>query len=474
MASGTKIRTLARQLDASSAVLWVIDSRGLLIYLSAGAASWLGVDGESLIKRRAVAGVPASEDPLDRLAAALSPPAGLQERGWVSLTVAPPSRGEPVAELDVRFARIGASASPLVFAFAGDFADPESSDELAEVSAIRQILDRWRKRDAAFAAIATAGTSSAARRTRARLQIAAGIRAHVLFCGPAGCDAEAIAKRVHHLSANGEPLAVIDGPLMDAELLDASVMPLVSHLAENRNATATALVSGLDETPAEAQRRLADLLTSYPDQLRLLAASGSTPAELLDPLPHEDAQSRSASAETDRTRGPETADSDSPQGAGILGELIDLLSGLTVSIAPLASRVEDIPVIAAALVDARHATGEGTAERLSRQAIDALITYPWPGDFQELDAAIRHAIRTSAHHRISPEHLPLAIRSYRPSEQQASPTTTLQLEESLRRFERRLIDDALASAGGNRAEAARRLGISRAKLLRRLAEDSDA
>ena len=42
------------------------------------------------------------------------------------------------------------------------------------------------------------------------------------------------------------------------------------------------------------------------------------------------------------------------------------------------------------------------------------------------------------------------------------------LDKAVARFERQLIDATLESTGGNRAEAARRLGISRARLLRKI------
>ena len=77
MAAGTKIRSLSRLLDASPGCLWVIGPTGRLVYLSAGVSLWLGIDVDSLLERRSVAGSPISDDPLDFVAASLSPPPGL-------------------------------------------------------------------------------------------------------------------------------------------------------------------------------------------------------------------------------------------------------------------------------------------------------------------------------------------------------------------------------------------------------------
>lgn len=457
MASGTKIRTLTRLLDASDAPVWAICPAGKIIYLSAGAAAWLGIDVDLLLDRRSIAGAPLSNDPLDAIAASLSPPAGFSSRGTASLRVQPPSiGGKRIEPLEVRFVRVGAGKG-LAIAVAGVFNDRLVDSELHDAVAVRQRLDAWRKRHAQLATIATAGVSGAARRMRARLQVAASTRCHVGFFGPPGSGAESIATRIHQLSAPGETMVRVDGPLMDAELLDATMIPLISQLADSADARATALVRGLDEMPVEAQQRLAELLAAYPQRLRLLALCCSRPSVLQEPL-------------DDAVIAASGIDMDQEADRGIHGRLIEVLSSLTVVCEALASRVEDIPLLAAAVVDARHAAGEGTAERLSRGALDALVIYPWPGNFEELDGAMRHAVRTAQRQSIGVEHLPLAIRSYGVSERAETALTATSLDEAMRRYELRLISDAVAASGGNRAAAARRLGISRARLLRRIEE----
>ena len=48
----------------------------------------------------------------------------------------------------------------------------------------------------------------------------------------------------------------------------------------------------------------------------------------------------------------------------------------------------------------------------------------------------------------------------------------IDLDKAVAKFEQRLIEQTLESTGGNRAEAARRLGISRARLLRKIGDAS--
>jgi transcriptional regulator with PAS, ATPase and Fis domain len=456
MAIGTKIRRLTRLLEGSDAPLWAIGPTGQLVYLSAACAEWLGVDVEKLVDRRSIAGAPVSDDPLDRLAASLSAPQGFASRGTASLRVQPPAvDAHRPAPVEVRFLRVGAGQSVLTIAVAGEFNDRTVDSELHDAVALRQRLDAWRKRHANLATIATAGVSAFARRMRRRLQVAASTRTDVAFCGPPGSGSESIAARIHQLSAPGESCVTVDGPLMDAELLDATLGPLVQQLSESAESKGTALVRGLDEMPHEAQQRLATLWNTFSGRLRLLALCGLRRTVLPGSV-EEPADDEHASL-------------DEPS-RGICAELVEVLSALTVVNQPLAARVEDIPLLATAMLDARHAAGEGHAERLSRAALDALVIYPWPKNLDELDESIRHAIGQSTGETIGIEHLPLAVRSYRPGEK--PPLNSISLDDALERYELQLINEAVDAAGGNRAEAARRLGISRARLLRRLDERS--
>lgn len=459
MATGTKIRALSRLLDASEAPVWAIAPSGELIYLSTGCATWLGIDVETLLDRRSVAGAPVSDHPLDQLAASLSPPIGFNDRGTASLKVQPPPiEGHRADVLEVRFTRIGLGMDALTMAVGGSFDDRLVDHELQDAVAIRQRLDTWRRRHATLASIVSTGQSLASRRMRRRLQVAASTRTDIAFFGGRGSGNESLASRVHHASASSEPIVVVDGPLMDAELLDATLMTTVHQLTESTEASATALVRDLDEMPIDAQQRLVALLETFAPRFRLLALCGQQPRVLQD------------SVETDHLNGESLHEEESDQ--GICPDLIEILSGLTIENPPLASRVDDIPMLASALLGAHHAGSDtATAERLSRAALDCLVVYPWPRNFEELDLAIRHAMRRAPGSSIGVEHLPLAVRSFRPGEDPAlAKNKTVSLDDAVARYEQKLINEALEAADGNRAEAARQLGISRARLLRKLDE----
>ncbi|HOE97640.1 MAG TPA: helix-turn-helix domain-containing protein, partial [Candidatus Sumerlaeota bacterium] len=94
--------------------------------------------------------------------------------------------------------------------------------------------------------------------------------------------------------------------------------------------------------------------------------------------------------------------------------------------------------------------------RISTPAIDMLMAYHWPGNVRELENCIERAVLLSTDSVIHGHHLPPTLQTA-----EASGTTfTGSLPETLDNFERELILDALKSARGSMAKAARALGLT--------------
>lgn len=448
MSSSTKVRRLARLLEQDTSVVWAINHEDELVFLSAGCSNWLGMAGETLIGRRSKAGTPVSDDPADLVAASLSPPPGLERRGTASLRIQPPIvAGKRPDSKEVRYIRVGPVESGFTLGVAGTFNDRQIEPELQDAVAIRNRLDQWRQRLSGLGSVLLIGNSQAAERLRRRVEVASSLRTHVGFYQPNGGGAELLAMHIHQLSSSAEPFVQVDGPLMDAELLDATLMPLLNRLSDSESTLGTILCKQLDETEIATQQRLHSLLTSFPGRLRLLAICGSKEEEAATVSKH------SSSELDDQKR--------------VCDELEDILDTIQIRCTPLATRVEDLHAIAAALLGRYGIKSKITAERISRPALDALIHYPWPNNFAELEEAIRHASDTATGETVRLEDLPLSIRSYRPP----TPQTTKKprsLDDQVRNYEESLLREAMKNADGNRAEAARQLGISRSRLLRKL------
>jgi len=136
------------------------------------------------------------------------------------------------------------------------------------------------------------------------------------------------------------------------------------------------------------------------------------------------------------------------------------LNVIPVQLAPLRERREDILPLAHHFL-ARHAAESGRGLALAPEAEEALVAHAWPGNVRELENAIERAVVLAHGERITPEDL--LLEQHGPSAD-AAPEGTLQ--DSLDRAAAARIRSALEAAKGNRAEAARGLGIDRTTLYR--------
>jgi Nif-specific regulatory protein len=120
---------------------------------------------------------------------------------------------------------------------------------------------------------------------------------------------------------------------------------------------------------------------------------------------------------------------------------------------PLRERRPDIPLLADHFIE-KYAQAHGKdVRRIATSAIDMLMSYHWPGNVRELENCIERAALVCEGGVIHAHHLP-------PSLQTAEVSGTLprqSLSEALSAYEKDLILDALKSARGNRARAARLL-----------------
>jgi len=155
---------------------------------------------------------------------------------------------------------------------------------------------------------------------------------------------------------------------------------------------------------------------------------------------------------------------------GFREDLLYRLNVFPITIAPLRERPGDIPELVAhfaALVTRRIGR---PAVTVAPQAMDLLVRHPWPGNVRELANIVERLIILSAHAAISADDVASALPAANGfDERLPNPaTTTVALTDELDRLERVLIARALSAAGGNVAEAARRLSTDRANLYRRM------
>jgi two-component system, NtrC family, response regulator HydG len=163
------------------------------------------------------------------------------------------------------------------------------------------------------------------------------------------------------------------------------------------------------------------------------------------------------------------------------------LAVFELTVPPLRERGEDVVLLAAHFARAAGMRLIRRAVTLDPAVVEVVRAYHWPGNVRELDNAIQSAVVSCEGDVIRPRDLPLRVRGgdSRPvpamapkeaavdaaapgSEREGADGRSETTFTSLEQLERQAILDALHRAGGNRAEASRRLGIGRTTLYAKL------
>src|SRR6266704_1153378 len=151
------------------------------------------------------------------------------------------------------------------------------------------------------------------------------------------------------------------------------------------------------------------------------------------------------------------------------------LNVVRVTMPPLRERKEDIPILVRGFL--RHFCKENNKPLLdlAPEAMDALLIYDWPGSIRELRTAIEHGVVMATGPKVTLRDLPMAVRQAATAKLPGGVSATEAFGEKtspldLHETERRLIAQALAATNGNITAAAKKLGISRRTLHRKINE----
>jgi DNA-binding NtrC family response regulator len=132
---------------------------------------------------------------------------------------------------------------------------------------------------------------------------------------------------------------------------------------------------------------------------------------------------------------------------------------ITIHIPPLRERKEDIPVLADHFLK-RYVEETGKhLEGFTAKALEHLISYPWPGNVRELRNVIERAVVIARGRMIGAEEL----QFLNPGKQTVDP-----LSVTLEELEKNHIKSALLSNDGNISQTAKKLGINRSTLSRKM------
>ena len=280
-----------------------------------------------------------------------------------------------------------------------------------------------------------AGRSAAAQRLRGQLRLALQCQAPLLVCGPRGSGRLALLRWLFaRWSGTGDRLLVLDGALLSAELIQSSMSAFLQATSPDCSGTAESramvILHQLDRMAPAVQEQLLPQVEATSQWLRW-AATVATAAE--------------------------------PRKPSLLQQR---LAVLPIQLPPLEKRREDLPEMALALL--LELRPRQSLQGFHAEALEVLADYSWPGQWDELHQVVQQAAQAAQGTLITRDDLPRYLRTW--EEPAEHPPAPVALEEVLQCVERNLIQEALARCGGNKAQAARLLGLSRPRLYRRLRE----
>lgn len=129
------------------------------------------------------------------------------------------------------------------------------------------------------------------------------------------------------------------------------------------------------------------------------------------------------------------------------------LSVVTIELPPLRERGKDKEVLALYFLNRLQRDTPGPKKRFSREALEAIMRYPWPGNVREMINRIRKALLVSESTLITPEDLSLG--------EEATSQGVPPIKEAKHKVEKESLIRALEASDYNISRAARLLGVSR-------------
>jgi transcriptional regulator with PAS, ATPase and Fis domain len=447
MAKSRKINNaLTRVFDQSSSIVYLISDDCILTYANEACASLVGIELESLVGTQLVFSTDPLEEPSENAAKglAISPSLFTAPQQSVDIRIFSDSGGNPAthrATANAIFDHRGVLSGYLVVGEADiSSTEPNVRASLNEPTMLHEALAMVRQRNAArFSPSRLVGTSAASDRVRRQVQSAAESESDVLIVGPVGSGREHIARTVFARTAPVETEDVSDSRLIPLHCSITDPAQIQSTMKEllREESRSTLMLIDVDQMGAGSQQEILGYLQLPGTCVRMIATSSR-----------------------------KLVGSD----FGFDQNLASRLSTLTIELPGLAERREDLPLLAQAILEAKNDQSARQFSGFTRQALEMICEFDWPGNFGQLAAAIDEAAVNADGPIIKAadfaEDFQHSIKAQRFAAKQE---TTIQLDQYLHDIEEQLVFRAISEAKGNKTKAAELLGISRAKLLRRLA-----
>jgi DNA-binding NtrC family response regulator len=287
-------------------------------------------------------------------------------------------------------------------------------------------------------------------------------RATVLITGESGTGKELIAKAIHQLSPRrNHPMVTVHCAGLSSTLIESE---LFGHEKGAFTGAHERKIGRIEH--AQGGTLFLDEIAEIDAtiQIKLLRFLGERTFERVGSAKTHTADVRLIAATNKRLE-------DLVAAGQFRDDLYFRLKGVRIELPPLRERRGDIPLLAQTFLRESARENEKAVGEITSDAMERLSNYPWPGNVRELRSAIETAVVLCRSDKITVRDLPPEIRGGVPSipsvatkAAPAAPAGGLMVKDA----EKQLIIRALNESAGNRTEAAKKLGMSRRTLHRKL------
>ncbi len=313
-------------------------------------------------------------------------------------------------------------------------------------------FENKRLRDLVDERIRFGGIISASSNMDQALSIAARVApsvANVLILGESGTGKELVAKAIHLASPRAEKpfvavnMAALSDTLVESELFghEKGAFTGAQQLRKGRFEMAeggTIFIDEVGDIPLSTQVKLLRVLQEH--QIERIGSSAPIKVDV-----------RVVAATNKNLE-------EMVKSGSFREDLYYRLNVVRIFIPPLRERKMDIPLLVDHFIRRYKELNAKTVTGLSREAMDQLMKYSYPGNVRELENIIEQAVVLSRDELIAIDDLPMTIRNQFSEPLFDSSTGTFQ--ERVEAFEKQLIRDAMRQANGVKTHAAILLGMT--------------
>jgi len=283
---------------------------------------------------------------------------------------------------------------------------------------------------------------------------AADSKATILITGESGTGKEVLAKSIHHSSPRKDkPFVAVNIPALPETLLESELFGHEKGAFTGAERTkkgrfeiadgGTIFLDEIGDIPLNLQVKLLRVLQEH--QIERLGSTENINIDVrIIAATHQNLEEKI-------------------KDGTFREDLFYRLNIVSLHISPLRERREDVLPLIEHFVDKYSKENNKEKLSLSKEAVDLLIKYNFPGNVRELENIIERAVVLCRSEAITVNDLPNVVKGFK-AEKEIPVNDEASLIEQVEALEKKLIYDALSKANGNQSQAGRMLGLTERNL----------